>query len=132
MKTTTTTRPKELAKLHTTQLLCTFLPSMCRTRTTETNEKLPHEQKQTAQNTPTNKRKHTRTETNRNHRNNKTLPQHHLQLTSTRHKTNALNKLIRFVVPLEIMSTVRALIRCHTKRKSHDKHHPTMTETHQT
>ena len=57
-----------------------------------------------------------------------TLPQHHLQLTSTRRKTNALNMLIRFVVPLEIMSTVIALIVATPREKPHDKHHSSQLE----
>ena len=63
---------------------------------------------------------------------NKSLPQHHLQLTFTRHKTNAFKKLIRFVVPSEIMSTVRELIVATSRDKPHDKHKSPLTETHPT
>ena len=86
--TTTTYSEKQLAELHTTRFLCTFLPSMCRTRNyrntngTETSEKPVENTNQIAI-----------TEAN-----NKTSPQHHLQLTFTLHNTDALNKLIRFVV----------------------------------
>ena len=50
--------------------------------------------------------------------NNKPLPQDHLQLTSTRHNTNALNKLIRFVVSFGDHVHRRSTCRCHTERKT--------------
>ena len=49
--------------------------------------------------------------------NNRTPPQHHLQLTSTRHNTNVLNKLIRFVVSCGDHVHRRRTCRCHTERK---------------
>ena len=50
--------------------------------------------------------------------NNKSLPQHHLQLTSTRHNTSALNKLIRFVVSFGHHVHRQRTCRCHTERKT--------------
>ena len=49
--------------------------------------------------------------------NNRTPPKHHLQLTSTRHNTDVVNKLIRFVVSFGDLVHRRRTCRCHTERK---------------
>ena len=101
---------------------CTFLPSMYRTRTNR-NTNVTEQSEKPFENT--NQIEFTEA-------NNKSLPQHHLQLISTRHNTDVLNKLIRFVVSFGDHVTVGELVAATPRNKSHDKHHPTMTKTHQT
>ena len=106
--TTTTNSEKQLAKLHTTRFLCTFLPSMCRTRN---NRNTNGTKKQSEK--PSEKQK---TQIAITEANNKFLPQHHLQATSTLHSTNALNKLIRFVVSFGDHVHRWRTCRCRTER----------------
>ena len=53
---------------------------------------------------------------------NKSLHQHHLQLTFARHKTNAFNKMMRFDVPSEIMFAIKEIIVATQRDKPHDRH----------
>ena len=72
-----------------------------------------HERHRTIRKPNENKRQVAITEAN-----NKSVPQHHLPQTSTRHKTNALNELIRFVVSYGDHVHRQRTRRYHTEKKN--------------
>ena len=132
--TTATKTNNRSKKLQNWTRRCFSVPSsrQCdESETTEIREKI--HVKRNSTNGTEHSEKPSENKANDNHRSRKqSLPQHYLQLTSTRHKTNASNKLLRFAVQLGIMYTIRELIVATPRDKPHDRHHSTMTETHPT
>ena len=108
-------------------------PSVCQTRNNQTQTEHPYQKKKTrsAQNNQKNLEK-----TQSKSQSQKQTTELHHNTTYNRpphaHNTNALNKLIRFVVSCGDHVHRRRTCRCHTERKLHDRHHSTMTETHPT
>ena len=110
-------RKKTLAKLHTTRFLCTFLRRCAKPETTKPQHNIHIKRKNTIGTEQSEKPSENTKQIAITEANNRTPPQHHLQLTSTRHNTDVLNKLIRFVVSFGDRVHRRRTCRCHTERK---------------